>query len=204
MAYTLNYTDAATMTVIPRAQWNKGMEQTRESMRIIQSRMPFAWLGAHPDTGSEFINRFVMEWCREEKIDLSRSRPGKSNDNMYVEERNGHVIRRFVGYMRLDCREAVDVLNAVYDVLTPYLVHFVAVRRTLEKEKVQSRYRRRYEKKTKTPYQRILEHSAAEKSVKERLIREHAALNPLLLKREIEKRLHAVYTVQKRCGEMNN
>ena len=97
MAYTLNYTDAATMTVIPHAQWNKGMEQTRESMKVIKSRMPFSWLGAHPDTGSEFINHFVMEWCREKKIDLSRSRPGKSNDNMYVEERNGHVIRKFVG-----------------------------------------------------------------------------------------------------------
>ena len=204
MAYTLNYTDAATMTVIPHAQWNKGMEQTRESMKVIKSRMPFSWLGAHPDTGSEFINHFVMEWCREKKIDLSRSRPGKSNDNMYVEERNGHVIRKFVGYMRLDCPEAVDALNAVYDMLTPYLVHFVAVRRTLEKEKVQSRYRRKYEKKAKTPYQRIMEHSAVEESVKERLIREHAKLNPLVLKREIEKRLHAVYTVQKRYGKMKN
>ena len=88
------------MMVIPRAQWNKGMEQTRESMKVIKSRMPFPWLGAHPDTGSEFINRFVMEWCQQEKIELSRSRPNKSNDNMYVEERNGHVVRKFVGYIR--------------------------------------------------------------------------------------------------------
>ena len=123
---------------------------------------------------------------------------------MYVEERNGHVIRRTVGYMRLDCRETVDALNAVYDVLTPYLMHFVAVRRTLEKEKVQSRYRRRYEKRAKTPYMRILEHSAVEESVKERLHTEHAKLNPLILKREIEKRLHAVYTTQKRYENLQN
>ena len=204
MAYTLNYTDAATMTVIPRAQWNKGMEQTRESMKMIKSRMPFPWLGAHPDTGSEFINRFVMEWCQEEKIDLSRSRPGKSNDNMYVEERNGHVVRKFVGYIRLDCRETVDALNAAYDVLTPYLMHFVAVRRTLEKEKIQSSYRRKYEKRAKTPYQRILEHPAIRESVREQLMRKHATLNPLMLQREIEKRLHAVYTTQKRFGTSRN
>lgn len=204
MAYTLNYTDAATYMVIPRAQWNKGMEQTKESMLIIKSRMPFSWLGAHPDTGSEFINRFVMEWCGEEKIELSRSRPGKSNDNMYVEERNGHVIRKMVGYIRLDCRESVDALNALYDVLTPYLMHFVAVRRTLEKEKVQSKYRRTYEKTPKTPYQRILEHSAIQDAVKERLRREHAILNPLFLKREIDKRRTAVYTAQKRYGKSKN
>lgn len=204
MAYTLNYTDAATYTVIPRAQWNKGMEQTKKSMIAIKSRMPFAWRGAHPDTGSEFINQFVVAWCKEEKIDLSRSRPGKSNDNMYVEERNGHVIRKTVGYIRLDCPETVDALNLLYDVLTPYLMHFVAVRRTLEKEKVQSKYRRTYEKIAKTPYQRILEHPAVEKLIKERLRQEHARLNPLILKREIDKRLHAVYDMQKQYGKSRN
>lgn len=204
MVYTLNYTDAATYTVIPRAQWNKGMEATKESMHAIQERMPFPWLGAHPDTGSEFINRFVIKWCRDEKIKLSRSRPGKKNDNMYVEERNGHVIRKMVGYQRIDCVEAVAVLNLLYDVLTPYLIHFVAVRRTLEKEKVQSRYRRIYEKKPKTPYQRILEHPAVEESIKEKLRQEHMALNPLTMRREIEKRLKAVYDIQKRYGKSKN
>jgi len=199
-AYTLNYTDAATMLVIPRAQWNKGQEATKQSMEVIQRRMPFRWLGAHPDTGSEFINAFVYRWCVTAGIELSRSRPGKKNDNMYVEERNGHVVRKFVGYQRLDCREAVDALNAVYDVLTPYLMHFVAVRRTLLKEKMQSKYRRTYEPNPRTPYRRILEHPAVSDEIKERLRSEHTRLNPLVLKREVEKRLQILYDTQKRCG----
>ena len=202
--YTLNYTDAATMLVIPRAQWNKGQEATQKSMQAVKERLPFPWKGAHPDTGSEFINAFVYGWCQTEGIELSRSRPGKKNDNMYVEERNGHVVRKFVGYQRLDCREAVDALNAVYDVLTPYLMHFVAVRRTLSKEKLQSKYRRTYEKIPRTPYQRILEHGAVEEVVKVRLREEHAALNPLVLKHEIDKRLHCLYDIQKRCGQSNS
>lgn len=201
MAYTLNYTDAATYLVIPRAQWNKGMEQTKKSMVAIKERMPFPWRGAHPDTGSEFINQFVIRWCNDEKIELSRSRPGKSNDNMYVEERNGHVIRKTVGYLRLDCPEAVDALNALYAVLIPYLMHFVAVRRTLEKEKIQSKYRRTFEKKAKTPYQRILAHPAVAESIKDQLCTEHTSLNPLILKREIEKRISKVYAVQKHYGK---
>ena len=204
LVYTLNYTDAATLLVIPRAQWNKGMEQTKKSMQHIKEHMPFPWLGAHPDTGSEFINQFVVRWCNEERIELSRSRPGKKNDNMYVEERNGHVIRKHVGYIRFDCPEAVDALNAVYQALTPYLMHFVAVRRTTGKEKIQSKYRRAYEKVAKTPYQRILEHPAVDDSVKERLRQEHAALNPLRLIREVEKRLRAVYDIQKRYGKPKN
>lgn len=123
---------------------------------------------------------------------------------MYVEERNGHVIRRFVGYQRFDCLEAVDALNDLYDVLTPYLAHFVAVRRTLTKEKVLSKYRRTYEKNPRTPYQRILEHPEVSEDVKQRLREEYEKLNPLVLKRKIDKRLQTLYDVQKRCGQSNS
>ncbi len=198
--FTLNYTGAATLAVVPRAQWNKGQEATRQSMVEIKKRLPFPWLGAHPDTGSEFINRMVMDWCVEEKIELSRSRPNHKNDNMFVEERNGHVIRKTIGYITLNCPEAVAALNALYDILTPYLMHFVAVRRMIEKEKLSSRYRRVYEKTAKTPYQRVLLHPAVAEQAKEKLRMEHAKLNPLVLKKEIEKRLRMVYDIQHRYG----
>lgn len=198
--YTLNYTDAATLAVIPRAQWNKSQESTQGSLVGVKERLPFPLQGVHPDTGSEFINRFIMAWCRRERIDLSRSRPGHKNDNMYVEERNGHVVRRYVGYIKLDCPEAVDALNRIYDVLTPYLLHFVAVRRSTGKERIGSKYRRTYEKRAKTPYQRIMEHEAVSAADKNRLHKEHQGLNPLILKREIEKRILTLYAVQKRYG----
>ncbi len=201
--YTLNYTDAATLTVIPRAQFNKGQEATRASMKQVKEKMPFKWLGAHPDTGSEFINHMIINWCQDENIDYSRSRPSHKNDNMHVEERNGHVIRRTVGYMTLNCGEAGDALNELYDVLAPYLLHFVAVRRQISKEKLNSRYKRTYEKVAKTPYRRILEHQAVERKVKERLKHQHQLLNPLVLKREIDKRLRKVYDTQKRYGNQN-
>src|ERR1039458_3281622 len=146
--YTLNYTDAATLTPIFRAQWNKGQTATKQSMEGIKELMAFKWLGAHPDTGSEFLNYMVLKWCEEEKIELSRSRPSHKNDNMYVEERNGQAIRKTVGYITLNCPEAVAALNDVYDVLNPYLLHFVAVRRMTSKEKLSSRYKRTYEKRS--------------------------------------------------------
>lgn len=198
--FTVNYTDAATCLTVPRAQFNKGQRATRDSMKIIQKKLPFPWRGAHPDTGSEFLNWFVKDWCDQERIELTRSRPGHKNDNMYVEERNGHVIRKFVGYTRLDCPQAAEALNELYDVLVPYLLHFVAVRRMTGKLKIKSRYQRQYEKKAKTPYQRILEHPAVVSGVKAKLRGEHARLNPLVLKKEIDRRLKRVYDVQKRYG----
>lgn len=199
--YTVNYTDAATLAVVPRAQWNKGQTATLESLEHMERELPFPYCGLHPDSGSEFINYQVKEFCDGRRIEFTRSRPSRSNDNMYVEERNGHVVRKWIGYLPLTCREAVGALNAVYAVLVPYLLHFQAVRRTTSKEKVQSKYLRTYEKKGKTPYQRILEHEAVSDEVKEKLKREHANLNPLLLKREIEKRITRLYAVQKRYGD---
>jgi hypothetical protein len=202
--YTLNYTDAATMGVFPHAQWNKGQEATKEGLSCIADRMKkeyFPVRGVHPDTGSEFINYTVIPWCKENNIEMTRSRPNHKNDNMYVEERNGHVIRKTVGYITLNCREAVDALNELYEVLTPYLFHFVAVRRMISKERVGARYKRIYEKTPKTPYQRTLEHSAVSDEDKEKLRSVHTTLNPLVLKKEIEKRLRNVYDVQQRFGD---
>jgi hypothetical protein len=155
-------------------------------MREIRACLPFAWLGAHPDSGGEFINWAAKEWCDAEKITLSRSEPGKKNDNMYVEERNGHVVRRYLGYIRLDDRDIVPLVNEFYDVLALYLNHFIPVRRTLAKKRMGAKYRRAFEKRAKTPYTRTLEHQNVPKSVKEALKREHASLNPLLLKRRLD------------------
>lgn len=195
--YTVNYTDTATYWVIPRAQWNKGQEATKESMETIKERLPVSLVGLHPDTGSEFINWNLKHWCDTEQIEFTRSEPGRSNDNMYVEERNGHVVRKYLGYVRFDCLLVVPVMNELYDVLARYLNHFQAVRRTLSKERVGAKYKRRYEKKPQTPYQRMLAHPAVSEEVKERLRIEHGQLNPLLLKREIDRLIAKILKLQK-------
>lgn len=198
--YTVNYTDAALLFSVPRAQFNKGEKATLDSVENIQELMPVRLRGAHPDSGSEFLNWFLKRWCDDEGIELTRSRPNHKNDNMYVEERNGHVIRKAVGYLRLDCPEAAAALNELYDVLTPYLFHFVAVRRMTGKRKIKSKYQRQYEKKARTPYQRLMEHPKVSDLVKAARTKEHENLNPLVLKKEIDRRTSGVYDVQKRYG----
>ena len=195
--YTVNYTDVATYWVIPRAQWNKGQTVTYESMRAIQQKLPVSIRGLHPGTGSEFINWNLKHWCDSERIDFTRSEPGKKNDNMSVEERNGHVVRKYLGYARFDCPLIVSLMNELYDVLALYLNHFQAVRRTETKERVGVKYRRTYEKVPKTPYTRVLEHPAVSKAIKASLRKEHAALNPLTLKRKIDTLRSKIMKLQK-------
>ena len=196
-AYTVNYTDAATYWVIPRAQWNKGQEETLKSMDAIIKKCPFPISMMHPDSGSEFINWHAERWSKNTKIFLTRSEPYRKNDNMYVEERNGHVVRRYLGYERFDVPEIIPVMNELYDVLASYLNHFKPVRRMLAKERVGAKYRRVYEKIAKTPYQRVLEHPVVSEEIKKRLRIERETLNPLILKRKIDVLRKKIYDIQK-------
>lgn len=194
--FTVNYTDVATYWVIPRAQWNKGQVATAESLQTIRAKLPFEMRGLHPDTGSEFINWNLKAWCDKEHIDLTRSEPGKKNDNMYVEERNGHIVRRYLGYTRYDAPETVIIINELYDVLALYVNHWKPVRRQLKRERIGSKYVRVYEARAKTPYQRVLEHPSISEEVKRRLQEEHETLNPLHLKKRIDMLKMKAYKLQ--------
>lgn len=196
MVFSVNYTDVAVLWISLVAQWNKGERATRKSLQRIKSKIPYDVLGMHPDTGSEFINWFLKDWCDEEKIELTRSRPGHKNDNAYVEQKNGHVLRRFMGYSRLDCPELVDLINELYDKLELYLNHFVPSRKCLEKVRIGSKYRKKYDK-AKPAYRRVLEHPAISQTVKDKLKQEHEKLNPLILKREIDKMISEIFKMQR-------
>ena len=198
--YTVNSTDVATLWGTRRAQWNKGQEATVNSMEKIAKETPFTIVEWHPDSGSEFINWHCKDWCEERGELLTRSRPNHSNDNCFVEERNGHIVRRWVGYARLDIPEVVAALNLMYDVLTPYYNHFVASKRTISKERIGARWKVKREKNAKTPYQRILERDDVSDEIKLQLRLEHERLNPLTLKCEIDLRLKEVFNLQRRCG----
>ena len=204
LAYTLNYTDVPVLWVVLRAQWNKGQIATQESLRWIKEKLPWLMLEVHPDTGSEFINWHLKKWCESQHINMTRSRPHHSNDNMHVEERNGHIVRRWIGYVRLDCIETVDALNDVYAILCPYLNHFVASKRLIEKVEIEGKWKKKYEKIAKTPYQRVMESEHIAEEVKEKLREEHLKLNPLVMKREVDRLKTILYDMQRKYGKPKN
>jgi hypothetical protein len=196
--YTVNYTDAALYWGKRRAQWNKGQTATKNNMAAIKKKLPFRWIMGHPDSGSEFINWIAKDWCDENGIALTRSEPGRKNDNMYVEERNGHIVRKYLGWTRLDADpEIVDLINDYYDVLDLYLNHFQAVRRTLSKERIGAKYHRTFEPRAMTPYERLMNHPQVPDEVKQAVRLEHESLNPLLLKEKLDKLGKRIFDFQR-------
>ena len=69
-----------------------------EAMTRAQSLFPWLIHGADFDNDSAFMNDVVVPWCREQKIEVTRSRAYKKNDQAFVEQKNGAVVRRLVGY----------------------------------------------------------------------------------------------------------
>lgn len=203
-AFTVNYVDIATFWEIRRAQIGKGQQRTLDNIIVIRERLPWELLGLDPDSGGEFINWVCYEWCKENKVELTRSRPYRKNDNAHVEQKNYTGVRNFIGYVRIDCIEAVNVMNELYEVLDLYTNFFIPSMKLLKKERIGSRYRRIYEKGAKTPYQRALVHPKVSQTVKRTLRVEYESLDPLKLKEKVDTLYQKVMKTQERYGFTNS
>lgn len=193
-AQTLDLTDVCTGWTETRAVKNKARVWVFEALQEVRERLPFELLGIDSDNGGEFINGHLVRFCDENKITFTHSRPYRKNDNCYVEQKNYSVVRRAVGYWRYDTEEELLVLNQLYDRLRLYTNYFQPVMKLLEKTRVGSKVRKKYDQ-ARTPYRRVLESSFISREAKEDLQREYAKLNPVELKREI-------MGLQDRLGEL--
>ena len=76
----------------------------------------------------------------------------------------------------------------------------MASRRVVEKFEVNGKWKKKYESVAKTPYQRVLENEHIAYDVKEKLKKEHEKLNPLVMKKEIDRLKKILYDVQRKYG----
>ena len=84
-------------------------------------------------------------------------------------------------------------MNDLYEIeWNFYQNHFLPTQKLIKKEKVNSKYKKKYEK-PKTPYQRILESDHIDNETKMELVLLHQRLNPFELKKTIEKKLRIIY-----------
>lgn len=184
--YSLGIVDFRTYWIEYNAQWNKGQEATAESFEVIEKRVPFPLKEAHPDTGNEFINYHFHALATKKGIELTRSEPYKKNDNMCIEERNGNIPRKYLGYVRLDDKNMVKPASEILRVACLIHNHFIPVRRMIDKVRIGARWKRTFEKVAKTPYERVIEHPDVSEEDKIKLRAAHEVLNPIALKRELD------------------
>jgi len=184
---TLTLTDVGSGWTEPGALLNNAHRWVKEQIATVHSNLPFPMLGIDADNGGEFINHQLLGWCVQNSIKFTRGRPYHKNDNCFVEQKNGDVVRKTVGYARFEGQNACDALAEVYRYLTPLVNYWYPTLRLIAKEKLPSgRYKKIYEKEAKTPCQRLLESPLVSEEAKAELRRRAALLNPVKLKQAMD------------------
>jgi Integrase core domain len=84
-------------------------------------QFPFEILGFHADNGSEYVNHRVARMLDKLRIEFTRSRPRRSNDNGLVETKNGAVVRKLFGYSHIPQRHATRFNTFCREYFNPFL-----------------------------------------------------------------------------------
>lgn len=155
-----------------------------EGLAILRRQFPVPIRGIDTDNDSAFINETLQDYCREERLEFTRSRPYQKNDQAWIEQKNGSVVRRFVGYHRLSGMVAGQCLAQIYRMIRLYINYFQPSFKLLSKTREGAKVKKRYHKPA-TPCDRLLAHAAVAPEAKEALRRELASLDPLEILHQI-------------------
>lgn len=155
-----------------------------EAIKRAQGLFPWLLRGVDFDNDSAFMNEVVVPWCREQKLEVTRSRAYKKNDQAFVEQKNGAVVRRLMGYGRFDGVETARVMARLYAAARLYVNFFQPSFKLKEKWREGAKVIKRYHEPL-TPYERALAHPMVAETVKERLRAQHRTLDPVALLAEI-------------------
>ena len=190
---TLTATDVASGWISLYSLLNKAHCWTFDALKDIHSGLPFPLREFHSDNGSEFINQVITDWHRNPAcpIPFTRSRDHKKNDNCFVEQKNGAVVREYIGYDRLEGAARQARLAEVYRPLVPFLNFFMPTMKLESKVKVGSKEIKKYDE-PRSPYQRLLESDALSPEVKAELTRLYGLYNPVQLQHNVNKAILAL------------
>lgn len=183
---TLTMTDIATgwTELIPLIR--KSEADVQKALENIRCVLPFKLLGLDTDNGSEFINYELKRFCEEEQITFTRARAYRKNDQAHVEEKNGSIVRRMVGYDRYEGLEAWRALAALYAKLRLYVNFFQPSQKLINKRREGSKTIKQYDR-AKTPCQRLCELTYTTLAVKAKLESAFTELDPVTLLSQIQK-----------------
>ncbi len=174
-------------------------------VEVIDQQLPVATLGINSDNDSAFINETLLGFCQNQQIEFTRSRPYRKNDQAWIEQKNGSVIRRFVGYERYSGSVAGQALAHLYAALRLYVNYFQPSFKLVEKTRDGAKVTKRYDKPA-TPCDRLLAHPSVNTQVKSTLQEHRAALDPVELLyriREAQAALASLASEQLAVGTRN-
>jgi hypothetical protein len=198
-AWTLVLTDIATgwTECVPLPLRDSGL--VVEALRLVRSRLPFPLLGIDVDNDSVFMNETVVGWCRENGIEMTRSRAYRKNDQAWIEQKNGAVVRRLVGHDRLEGMAAAGELATLYATARLFVNFFQPSFKLASKQRDGDKLRRRYHAPA-TPYARLSATGQLAAAERARLEATFARLDPIALLASVRSSQERIATIAAHGG----
>jgi hypothetical protein len=152
---TLTLTDIASGWTEPVALLRRSSQEVLDGIQHVTEVLPFQLRGLDVDNGSEFINDDVIQYCTLNEITFTRGRAYRKNDQCFVEQKNGAVVRRTVGHERYEGLASRQQLAELYSVLRLYVNLFQPSLKLASKARVGAKSTRTYAV-ARTPLQRLV------------------------------------------------
>ena len=192
---TLQMVDIETTWTERKAVMGKSQHSILDAIKKAGTQFPFVIRGLDSDNGSEFINHLLLNYCKSKGIMFTRSRPYMKKDNAHIEQKNWTLVRKVLGYDRFDTQHQLMLINDLYDnELRQFINFFQPTLKLSSKERFGARVIKKYAP-AKTPYQRVLDSADVPSEKKEELKALYATLDPVKLRRNIDKKIGIIISL---------
>jgi hypothetical protein len=181
---TLVLTDIATGWVECAPLLYREQKLLTEVLDEVRKLLPFPLLGFDTDNDTVFMNETVQGYCRDSAIVFTRCRPYQKNDQAWVEQKNGAIVRRIVGYRRFAGLEAAAALARLYRSVRLFVNFFQPSFKLAEKSREGAKVRKSYHPPA-TPYQRLIADARATDEIKQQVKAQFETLDPVRLLSDI-------------------
>ena len=155
-----------------------------ETLERIRAGLPFALHALDVDNGSEFVNDRLIEYCLSHGIELTRSRPYRKNDQAWIEQKNGAIVRKLLGYRRFEGLAAARAITRLYGASRLFVNFFQPSFKLAAKHRDGAKVTKRYHP-PQTPCERLLVSEHIPMATKGKLQEISANLDPLKLLEEM-------------------
>lgn len=194
---TVSATDIFTGWSAAWACLGKSQQAVFEALEVVLSSFPFPIKTFQTDNGSEFLNAHLIRWAEKTGITFLRSEEYEKDENGYVEERNGHSVRKFVGYKRFETLRERDTLNRAYKALNLLTNLFWPRMKCIRKIREGSKVKRYFDKPL-LPLERALPFLSDERSKELTELRDSLRIGELV--DTLEANLNRLYRVKPAPG----
>ncbi len=167
--YLVSFVDAAVSWQVTCCQPACEPDSVYAMLDCVLASLPHQLIAVHFEKGCDTFCRVIEQWCRAHSLAFTCV-TGSTRERRSVHARGeqvAHPSSCIAG--RAAFSKAVGEFSEIAAISALFSNYFMATRRQISRETVGNRIVRRYERTAKTPYKRVVEHSATSDAKRKKL-----------------------------------